>query len=339
MMSELYHYGVKGMKWGVRKDRFKQTVNKTMGAFLGIENKHLNKALRSSGKLRKAYLNAQMLGVKAGKNGKNKYVSKKEDHDLYLRQQSAARRAKRYANEFLEKYKTKPMSYLESINAQKGAAIGTAAGIAVPIILPLWATIPAGYYIGSRIGGSSMKHSDDELMHYGVKGMKWHKHIYANDEPPKSKHGKQANTSTKTGNRTYNPFQYFRNAASDMVNNAQQTTDRSQALADSVSQMFNDGNYIGAISTAKHAYQTDAGVRSVLDGVIDSYISDFDKAGSDWRSIIFANVLRTAHSVGSHALPLYQQGSYVNGRPKGRRTINGANTVTNRRHGGGGSRG
>lgn len=274
-MNELYHYGVKGMKWGVRKEKFRQTVNKTMGSFLGIENKYLNKALRSSGKLRKSYFNMQTLGVKPGKHGSYKY--KHGDKETYNKQRYAATKAKKYAEEFLKKYEKQPMSYLESINAQRGAAIGTGIGIAVPVILPLWATIPAGYYIGSHIGGSSVKHSYDEIMHYGVKGMRWRQHKYRDDDNSSS-------WLTSLG-------ESLRNAA----NAEQSAADRTMQFADVVQNQFSNGRYLAALQTARTAYTTDNEVRTIVNQRISNMLSNMEKSDS-WIDRFTGRAGRTAHN-------------------------------------------
>lgn len=295
-MNELYHYGVKGMHWGIRKDAFKKTATKTMRKFLGIENKHLNKALRSSGKLRKAYVDMQSLGVKTDGN-KNKYTDKEKHRELYLRQQSAARRAKRYANEFLEKYDKKPMSYLESLNAQRGAAIGTAAGIAIPVILPLWATIPAGYYIGSHIGGDKVKHSDDELMHHGVKGMKWHKHVKRTED---DRSGKSSRRSEPV-----NPINDLLTRLSD---SADRIENRGGQFERTVTNLFNNGNYTQALSTALTAYQTDKDVRFAMDTVANTTLDNLSNS-SDWKTALVGRMATNALSIFSNTLGRQRRGT------------------------------
>lgn len=249
-MNSITHHGVKGMHWGVRKDEFSRSVNKAMGSFLGIENKHLNKMLRSSGKLRKAYFEAQSLGVKT-KNGKYQY--NKESKELYQKQQAAARKAQKYAKDFLEKYKTKPMSYLESLNAQRGAAIGTAVGIAVPVVLPLWATIPAGYYIGSHVGGSSIKH-------YGVKGMKWKQHRMARDN---NKPGLgDWLTSLATG------------AADTFESNTSSAADRANRSANNAERLLNEGHPLAAARTLMNTYRNDPDARRLMEGQVNTLIEN-----------------------------------------------------------------
>ena len=250
--TELYHYGVKGMKWGVRKDKIKKGVDKAVGSFLGIENKHLNRALSSSGKLRKAYFEAQKLGVKTNKKGQYKYSH--DDKELYKKQQAAARKAKRFADEFLQKYNKQPMSYLQSKNAQRGAAIGAAAGLAVPVILPLWATIPAGYYIGSKIGGSNVKHSD-ELMHYGVKGMKWKQHRMAHED------GTNSND-------------WWNTLKNEFTNNASSAEDRANRVANQSERLINQGHPVAAAKTFLSTYRNDPNARLLMQGYVESKIEE-----------------------------------------------------------------
>ena len=176
--SELYHYGVKGMHWGVRRYQNKdgtltsegkkrksisERAEEAMDKVMGLDNKAVNTFLKTSGNLRIEY----------SKLGKAK--TERE-------QRSAAKRASKFAKAYLEEYGKKPLNYIQYNNAKKGATIGAIAGIAVPVILPLWATIPAGYYIGSKISHSDIDDIDFkdhlELYHYGVKGMKWHKHLF-----------------------------------------------------------------------------------------------------------------------------------------------------------------
>lgn len=164
--SELYHYGIKGMHWGVRRyqnpdgtlteeGKKRASNNGIAEKLIGIENKAVNKALRSTGKLRKAYLDMQKAGVKY-KDGKYQY-GKDLGEEHYKRQRALQAKAKRYSQEYINEYGNKPMSYIQSINAQKGLAVGTAVGVAVPIILPLWATMPLGYYVGSKMGNKRKK--------------------------------------------------------------------------------------------------------------------------------------------------------------------------------------
>lgn len=145
--SELYHYGVKGMHWGVRRyqnpdgtltpegkvhksigERASEAVDKLMS----IDKPLANKLLRTSADLRKTY-------------------SKMNHTKSYREQVAAAKRAKKFADKYLKEYGKKPLSYAQYNNAKTGAVAGAVAGIIVPVILPLWATIPAGYYIGSKV--------------------------------------------------------------------------------------------------------------------------------------------------------------------------------------------
>ena len=297
--TELYHYGVKGMKWGVRKDKIKKGINKAVGSFLGIENKHLNRALSSSGKLRKAYFEAQKLGVKTNKKGQYKYSH--DDKELYKKQQAAARKAKRFADEFLQKYNKQPMSYLQSKNAQRGAAIGAAAGLAVPIIFPLWATISAGYYIGSKIGGSNVKHSD-ELMHYGVKGMKWHKHLKRREESTTEKHRREPQNN--------NPISTF-------MGNVQSASNDAERIQGAFVSALNSGDPEAirqAYGQFYIAYQTNPHFRDLADSVINSYLEDLENRNG---------VTRTVYAVGRGVMKMEDK---VNAFLSNFNTHNGAGT-------------
>lgn len=154
MTTELYHHGIKGQKWGVRRYQNPDGTLTSAGKKRSLKERasdKYSKFLGASPELQAAYLNAQKKGVKPGKNGKQ--FSFDHSNKLTLKEQrAAARKAKRYADKYLEKYGKQPISYMQSINAQKGAAVGGALGVAIPIILPLWLSIPAGYYIGSRVG-------------------------------------------------------------------------------------------------------------------------------------------------------------------------------------------
>lgn len=302
-MTEIYHYGVKGMHWGVRKDEFTRSVNKAMGSFLGIENKHLNKALRSSGKLRKAYFEAQTLGVKS-KNGKYQY--NKESKELYQKQQAAAKKAQKYAKEFLEKYKTKPMSYLESINAQRGAAIGTGLGIAVPVVLPLWATIPAGYYIGSHVGGSSIKH-------YGVKGMKWRQHRMARDNDNKS--GDSDNLWTR------------------FMNNVNTAEERTYRTVDNAERLLNNGHPVAAARTLMNTYRNDPIARGLMEGWVSDKIDNLTKGEYSYNGQSnFAT--RITGGIANAAFNLFNNTIGSSSGPRGRRPAGERRKIALRANGG-----
>ena len=145
--SELYHYGVKGMHWGIRryqtldgrltpegkaKKSIKDKAATAVDKLMKIDNKYANRILRTSARLREEYGNRKKIKTEKGR-------------------QASIKRAEKYAKEYMKQYGKKPLSYTAYNNAKKGAAIGAVAGVVVPVILPLWATIPAGYVIGSKI--------------------------------------------------------------------------------------------------------------------------------------------------------------------------------------------
>lgn len=145
----IYHHGVKGMHWGVRKDKAKAAATNFGKKLIGAEIKPLNKITNSSGKLRSKYFEMQMAGVKTSKSGRKYTYS--NDPEKRKNQQKLVRQGSQFASQYLKKYGKQPMNYAQSLNAQKGFVAGTALGVAVPIVLPLWLTIPAGYAIGSKI--------------------------------------------------------------------------------------------------------------------------------------------------------------------------------------------
>lgn len=160
---ELYHYGVKGMHWGIRryqnpdgtltelgkKRSLSERANDAIGNLLGTENEKMNKLTKSSGKLRKAYFDMQRSGVKY-KNGEYKFTDK-SNTEKYKRQRSAYQRSKKAVNDYLEKYGDQPITYSQSRNAQTGAIVGAAVAAGLPIV-GVWATVPLGYYVGSKFG-------------------------------------------------------------------------------------------------------------------------------------------------------------------------------------------
>lgn len=162
--SELYHYGVKGMHWGVRRyqnpdgiltaagklHNAKEKVLDAVGDTLGKDSKTINKVTKTSGKLRKAYFDMQRAGIKY-KNGKYKYSNKKDDPEKYKAQRALQAKAKRYAEEYVKANNDVPMSYIQSVNAQRGAAVGALAATVLPVV-GVWMTVPAGYMVGSKIG-------------------------------------------------------------------------------------------------------------------------------------------------------------------------------------------
>ena len=164
--SELYHHGIKGMHWGIRRYQNQDgslteagkkrrslgnRVDEAVGKVLSIENDTANRTMRSSGKLRKTYYEMQKSGIKY-KDGKYQYTDK-SNKEKYKRQRELQVKAKQYANEYIKKYGEQPITYNQSKNAQKGAIVGMAVAAGLPIV-GVWATVPLGYYVGSKIGKS-----------------------------------------------------------------------------------------------------------------------------------------------------------------------------------------
>lgn len=159
---ELYHHGVKGMRWGIRRyqnpdgsltvagklRKVKEKGLDAVGDALGSDSKFLNKMTNTSGKLRKAYFDMQRAGIKYKKG---KYELNKNDPEMYRIQRNLKAKAKRYADQYMKDNGKVPMSYLQSQNAIKGAAVGALAASIMPVV-GIWMTVPAGYYVGSKIG-------------------------------------------------------------------------------------------------------------------------------------------------------------------------------------------
>lgn len=159
--SQLYHHGIKGMHWGIRryqnpdgtlteagkKRSLSERVDKAVGDLLGTENEAMNKTTKSSGKLRKTYYEMQRSGIKY-RNGKYQYTDK-SNAEKYKAQRALESKARRATKEYFEKYGDRPISYAQSVNAQKGAIAGMAVAAVLPIV-GVWGTVPLGYYIGSK---------------------------------------------------------------------------------------------------------------------------------------------------------------------------------------------
>jgi hypothetical protein len=168
--SYLYHHGTKGMHWGIRRyqnpdgsltaaGKLRLAKNKILdevGNTLGKDSKAINKATNTSGKLRKTYFEMNRYGVKY-KDGKYVYENKAKDYEKHKKQKALVSKAKRYTKDYISKYGDKPMSYLQSKNAMKGAAVGALAATLLPVV-GVWMTVPAGYMIGAKIGTTDKKH-------------------------------------------------------------------------------------------------------------------------------------------------------------------------------------
>lgn len=165
--NELYHYGVKGMHWGVRryqnpdgtltpegkKRSLKEKAQNAIGNLLATENETMNKMTKTTGKLRKAYYDMQTSGVKY-KDGKYHYTDR-SNSSLYKHQKASIQRARRAVDDYIAKYGDKPITYNQSKNAQKGAIVGAAVAAGLPIV-GVWATVPLGYYVGSKFGAKKV---------------------------------------------------------------------------------------------------------------------------------------------------------------------------------------
>ena len=160
-MTALYHHGIKGQKHGVRNGppyplseklskhikTLKSTARKTAKAIVGADIKPVNTLTRSNPKLRSLYLDMQHAGIKF-KNGKYMYNSNKDPEARRI-QRNMISKAKRYVEEYVRMYNKAPLSYKQSLNAQKGAVAGAVVGAMLPLVGG-WMTIPAGYIIGAN---------------------------------------------------------------------------------------------------------------------------------------------------------------------------------------------
>ena len=151
--SELYHFGIKGMHWGVRRYQnpdgslteegkkhksLKELSSEAVDKIMSIDKRPINKILRTSADLRMAY------------SDMNRSSNERE-------LMASTKRAQKFVKQYLKEYGKKPLNYAQYNNAKKGAMAGAVLGVAVPVVLPLWATIPAGYYIGSKINNSKKR--------------------------------------------------------------------------------------------------------------------------------------------------------------------------------------
>ena len=112
--NTLRHFGVKGMKWGVRKDKIRglkarsqraseQYVERTM------HERNRTRSALNSGSARKAFLRAGPLGVAAAKSKRfNEIMNKSWDSSDALDQQSLndLKAGKRNVSTFILKYYT-----------------------------------------------------------------------------------------------------------------------------------------------------------------------------------------------------------------------------------------
>ena len=193
MTNELYHFGVKGMKWGIRRSRNSDTGKKRRNAkpTLSKEDKRYDKLARKDAK---EYARAKMFyGESAGNRRKlikNTVAQRRKDNAHY--------------NKVFDKYLAEQNMDKHVSAAKRERKVKNAANFGHRVAKKAFNAATSTPYI------LMSDNTGNELYHFGIKGMKWGvRHERESSGGSKSSHGAYFDSKgnpTKEGERAYKRF-------------------------------------------------------------------------------------------------------------------------------------